>query len=70
MEKQQYVCPKCGNKEFTQDSFQATGGGFAKVFDVQNKKFRTISCTNCGYTEIYKDITSKGMNVIDFLIGG
>ena len=27
---------------------------FAKIFDVQNKKFITITCTKCGYTELYK----------------
>ena len=45
MEKQQYVCPKCGNNHYESDQFQATGGNFAKVFDVQHKKFVTISCT-------------------------
>ncbi|MCI6737961.1 MAG: zinc ribbon domain-containing protein, partial [Intestinibacter sp.] len=44
-------------------------GNFSKVFNVQNKKFVTISCKNCGYTELYKAQTSTGMNVLDFLIG-
>ena len=65
MEQQMYQCPKCGNTSYETDQFQATGGNFAKIFDVQNKKFITISCTNCGYTE-----TSTGWNVLDFLIGG
>ena len=25
-----------------------------KFFDVQNKKFVTISCCQCGYTELYR----------------
>ena len=33
-----WKCPKCGNEEFEKDQFQATGGNFAKIFDVQNKK--------------------------------
>ena len=41
---QQYVCPKCGCTEFEHDQFQATGGNFAKIFDIQNKRFITISC--------------------------
>jgi len=49
-------------------SISSTGGGFAKVFDVQNKKFITISCNKCGYTELYKANTSAGMNVLDFLL--
>lgn len=69
MEKKQYICPKCGNKEYESDQFQATGGNLAKIFDVQNKKFTTISCKRCGYTELYKTQSSSGWNVLDFLIG-
>ena len=69
MEKKQYVCSKCGCTEFISDQFQATGGNFAKVFDIQNKKFITIICKRCGYTELYKANTSDGWNILDFLIG-
>ena len=34
---QQYVCPKCGCTQFEHDQFQATGGNFARIFDIQNK---------------------------------
>ena len=33
-----YVCPKCGCTQFENDQFQATGGNFAKIFDIQNKE--------------------------------
>ncbi|MCE2502302.1 MAG: hypothetical protein J4G13_15825, partial [Dehalococcoidia bacterium] len=46
-----YVCAKCQHTEFETDEFRATGGNFAKLFDVQNKKFTTVSCKQCGYTE-------------------
>lgn len=69
MERKQYICPKCGNNEYENDQFQATGGNLAKIFDVQNKKFITISCKRCGYTELYKAQTSNGWNVLDFLMG-
>lgn len=62
-----YVCSKCGCTEFETDQFQATGGTFAKIFDVQNKKFITISCKNCGYTELYKSQTDTATNILDFL---
>lgn len=69
MEKKQYICPKCGNNKYEADQFQATGGNFAKIFDIQNRKFTTISCKRCGYTELYKTQSSSGWNVLDFLIG-
>ncbi|MCH3916151.1 MAG: zinc ribbon domain-containing protein [Spirochaetia bacterium] len=69
MEKMQYVCPKCGCTHYTTDTLQATGGNFAKLFDVQNKKFITVSCSQCGYTEFYKKQNSTGMDILDFLMG-
>lgn len=68
-EKVQYVCPKCGCRHYEHDQFQATGGSFAKLFDVQNKRFVTVSCTNCGYTELYKSVGDGVMDVLDFLMG-
>ncbi|MDN6342185.1 MAG: zinc ribbon domain-containing protein, partial [Lactococcus lactis] len=58
------------NHNFEEDQLQATGGNFSKLFDVQNKKFITISCSQCGYTELYKSQTSNGMNILDFLLNG
>lgn len=65
-----YKCPKCGNEAYETDQIHTTGGKLAKMFDVQNKKFTTISCTKCGYTEIYKADVSDLENIFDFLIGG
>lgn len=70
MEKIQYICPKCGNMHYVVDQFQATGGNFAKIFDVQNKKFTVVSCSQCGYSELYRKDSSTGWDVLDFLIGG
>lgn len=66
----QYRCLKCGCTTYESDQFQATGGDFSKLFNVQNKRFCTISCVNCGYTELYRRETSAGMNVLDFLMNG
>ena len=63
-----YVCAKCGCTRYETDQFQATGGNLAKLFDIQNKKFVTVSCCQCGYTELYKAQSSDGMNILDFLI--
>lgn len=67
MENSRWVCAKCGYTDYETDEFRATGGTLAKIFDVQNKKFTTVSCTQCGYTEIYKRTTSTVENVLDFL---
>ncbi len=69
MEQKQYVCPKCGCRRYDADQFQATGGTFSKLFDIQNKRFITISCQQCGFTELYRAESDGAMNVLDFLIG-
>ncbi len=70
MDERQYVCPKCGCTSYEQDQFQATGDNLTKVFNVQNKRFYTVSCTQCGYTELYRGKTTTGMNILDFLMNG
>lgn len=67
-QQKQFVCAKCGSTSFEHDQFQATGGNFAKIFDIQNKRFITISCTRCGFTELYKQQTSTGWNILDLLM--
>ncbi|MBE5797176.1 MAG: DNA-binding protein [Clostridiales bacterium] len=69
MNQRQYVCAKCGCTQYETDQFQATGGNFAKIFDIQNKKFITVSCAQCGFTELYKDNNNDGSNILDFLFG-
>ena len=66
MENRKYICPKCGCDRYETDQFQATGGNFAKIFDIQNTKFITVTCSQCGYTELYKSQTSDGWNILDF----
>ncbi|MBG0766298.1 MAG: DNA-binding protein [Spirochaetaceae bacterium] len=55
MEKKQYRCPKYG-------------GNFAKIFDAQSKRFITIPCTRCGYTELFKQKGQKEWDIFDFFL--
>ena len=61
----QWSCPKCGNTVYETDQFAATGGGLTKILDIQSKKFTTVSCTRCKYTELYKAPTSALGNLFD-----
>lgn len=66
MQHQNWHCQKCHHRDFETDQFRATGGMFAKIFDIQNKRFTTVSCNNCHYTEIYRTSSSNLGNVFDF----
>ena len=56
MEKDQlkYICIKCENKTYEEGKISTTGSGLTKFLNMQSKNFNTISCTECGYTEIFK----------------
>lgn len=66
MRHQNWKCPKCSNREFETDELSTTGGGFSKFFNIQNKKFTTVTCTKCNYTELYKGESSTLGNILDF----
>ena len=65
MEHSSWECPKCQNKDFESDQLAATGGRLTKRFNIQNKKFTTVTCTRCSYTEMYRTDTSTLSNVLD-----
>jgi len=68
MEHRNWKCPKCNNRTFETDTLATTGAGFSRFFDIQNRKFATISCSQCGYTEMYKmNKTGNLSNLLDLL---
>ena len=67
MREKSYNCSKCDGLEYEKGQLRMAGGFWSKIFDVQNKKFTSITCKNCGYTEIYKKNTRTAENIFDFL---
>lgn len=68
MSSKSFQCPKCGNKKAEIDNIRTTGSGFTRFFNIQNRKFVTVSCTRCGFTEFYREgKTSAASNVLDFI---
>ncbi|MDD5720095.1 MAG: zinc ribbon domain-containing protein [Candidatus Krumholzibacteria bacterium] len=63
-----YICPKCRNTAFETGEFRATGGFLTKVFDIQSRRFTTVTCTRCKYTEIFKADSSMLGNIFDFFV--
>jgi predicted nucleic-acid-binding Zn-ribbon protein len=60
-----YTCPRCGNSAYEIGEIRAAGGFWSKVFDVQGKRFTTVTCTRCSYTELFKTKSSMLGNVFD-----
>ena len=66
--QQSFLCAKCGSSHYELGEIRTTGK-WSRFFDVQNKKFTTVSCGQCGFTEIYRGDSSTLGNVFDFLSG-
>ncbi len=60
-------CPKCGHADTDTGSISVAGTGLSKMFDLQTNPFQVISCTNCGYSEFYRDDASG--NLLDLFFG-
>tara|TARA_B100000029_G_scaffold296528_1_gene289811 strand:- start:710 stop:934 length:225 start_codon:yes stop_codon:yes gene_type:complete len=66
----QYVCPKCGNQNYRTEEIRATGSGFSRFMNIQNKKFTGVICSQCGFTEFYSSGKSgMGSNILDMFTG-
>jgi predicted nucleic-acid-binding Zn-ribbon protein len=66
MQDSKYKCPKCAGSRYDVGEFRATGGFWTKVFDIQSKRFTTVTCGRCKYTEIYAADSSMLGNIFDF----
>jgi hypothetical protein len=66
METSKYICPKCGNKQYQVGEIRTTGSFLTKLFNIQNKKFTTLTCTKCRYTELFAADSNQMGNILDF----
>ncbi|QGN05962.1 nucleic acid-binding protein [Halorhabdus sp. CBA1104] len=62
-------CPKCGHEGTEVGEIATTGGGLSKLFDIQTNSFTVVSCTNCGYSELYRDSTAGTSDIVDVFLG-
>jgi predicted nucleic-acid-binding Zn-ribbon protein len=61
-----YVCPKCGSRTCTTGEIRTTGSFLTKIFDIQNRRFTSVTCNDCKYTEFYNLPSKMIGNVLDF----
>jgi hypothetical protein len=60
-------CPKCGHTGTEIDDIATSGTGLSKMFDIQNRTFTVVTCTNCGYSELYRGQSSG--DLVDLFLG-
>ena len=69
MEKKNFECQKCGNRNCEIGEIRAAGGFWSKIFDLQNRRFVSVTCTKCKFTEFYKGAQNNAGNILDFFTG-
>jgi len=71
---ERFVCAKCTHRGATTKRITATGAGLSKLFDIQHNQFVTVSCRNCGYTEVFNPEVLEGKralgSILDVIFGG
>jgi len=65
----QYQCTKCGCHEYDAEPIHTTGGTVSRMFNYQNKRFMAVSCRHCGYTELYREVSGTGSDILDLFFG-
>ena len=61
-----YSCIRCRGSEYETGELRGTGGMLSKIFDVQTRRFTTVTCKQCRHTELYDADSSQLGNVFDF----
>lgn len=63
-----YRCCKCDHDICEVAEMRATGGLITKFLNIQNRKFTTVTCARCRFTELYDVDSSMLGNVFDFIL--
>ena len=51
--EEKFVCPRCDNHGAHVERLSMSGTGLSRLFEVQGYRYAFVSCTNCGYSEVY-----------------
>jgi predicted nucleic-acid-binding Zn-ribbon protein len=50
---QEFTCPRCKHSGAHVERLAMSGTGLSRLLEIQAYRYAFVSCTNCGYTEVY-----------------
>ena len=65
MDISNFESTQCHNRTCDIGKIRTVGGFCSKIFDMQKRKFSTVTCSRCSYTELYPAEGSTLSNVFD-----
>ena len=57
------VIPKVCRENYNLGEIRATGSFWSKIFNIQNKRFSSVTCEKCSYTELYRRQSASTMAI-------
>jgi len=57
---QEFTCPRCEHSGAHVERLAMSGTGLSRLLEIQAHRYAFVSCTNCGYTEVYNLHTLEG----------
>ncbi len=60
MLEQKFVCARCDHTGANVERLAMSGTGLSRLLEIQAHRYAFVSCTNCGYTEVYNLRTLAG----------
>ncbi len=64
-----YTCPKCGTRTCEIGEVRTASSFWTKIFNIQNRRFTSVTCSKCRFTELYNLSSKKAGDVLDFFVG-
>ncbi len=65
MKSRTFSCVKCDGTTYKTGELRTTGSGISRFLNLQNQKYGTVSCQECGYTEMYRLGGGRLGNILD-----
>jgi predicted nucleic-acid-binding Zn-ribbon protein len=57
---QEFTCPRCKHEGAHVERLAMSGTGLSRLLEIQAYRYAFVSCSNCGYTEVYNLRTLAG----------
>lgn len=63
-----YKCERCGGLQYRLGETREVGGLLSKILNLQVRRFLTVTCARCGFTEFFNRRQSIATHALDFIV--
>jgi predicted nucleic-acid-binding Zn-ribbon protein len=63
-----YRCLRCHHTQCSIGELHAAGGTWSKIFDIEGRKFTTVTCERCRHTEFFQADRNTLASIFDLFV--